>query len=254
MEPEHRQIPGAGPGRPAGPNWALLAFVVAAAALLVSGVSWYRTNAAIEELRSSQRGVTADSAGTERAPVIDLAGAPALGPDTAKVALVEFSDYECPFCIRHFQQTMPRIVASYLKTGRIRYVFRDWPVDQLHPESIRAHEAAHCAGEQNRYWELHPRLFGPAGSHSPERLLGLAREVGLDMNAFSSCIESRRSDDAIRVTSRMAVEFGATGTPAFVVGLRDPVTNKVTVLQGLTGAQPYDVFAQALDAALAKTK
>lgn len=254
MEPESRQTPVTPASQPAGPNWAMLAFVVAVAALLVSAVSWYRTNAAIEELRGGQRGAGADSAVTERAPIIDLAGAPALGPDAARVAFVEFSDYECPFCIRHFQQTMPRIVTTYVKTGRIRYVFRDWPVDQLHPESIRAHEAAHCAGEQNRYWELHPRLFGPAGSHSPERLLGLAREVGLDMNAFSACIESRRSDDAIRLTSRMAVEFGATGTPAFFVGLRDPATDKVTVLQGLTGAQPFDVFAQAIDAALAKAK
>ncbi len=236
------------------PNWALLAFVVAAAALLVSGATWYRSDAAIEELRAALRTRSAEAAGGDRAPVIDLAGAPAQGADGAKVALVEFSDYECPFCIRHFRQTMPQIVANYVTTGRIRYAFRDWPVDQLHPESIRAHEAAQCAGEQNRYWDLHPRLFGPAGSHSPEKLLGLARDIGLDMNAFNACVTSQRSDSAIRETGRMAVEFGATGTPAFFVGLRDPATDKVTVVQGLTGAQPYEVFAQALDAALAKAK
>jgi protein-disulfide isomerase len=237
------------------PNWAVLTFVVAAAALLVSGVSWYRTGLVIDELRAIQRGRSADAAdGKQAATTIDLAGVPALGPDTATVALVEFSDYECPFCIRHFQQTMPRIVENYVKTGRIRYAFRDWPVDSLHPESIRAHEAAHCALEQNRYWEIHPRLFGPAGSHSAERLQGLARDIGLDMKTFNNCVDSRRSDDAIRRTSQMAVEFGATGTPSFFIGRRDPATDKVAVTQGLTGAQPYDVFAQALDTALAKAR
>jgi protein-disulfide isomerase len=236
------------------PNWAVLAFAVSAAALLVSGLSWYRTGVAIDEVRAIQKGPSADAAGGRRAPIIDLTGVPALGPDSATAALVEFSDYECPFCIRHFTQTMPRIVATYVKTGRIRYAFRDWPVDSLHPESIRAHEAAHCAGEQNRYWDIHVRLFGPAGSHSSERLLGLARDLGLDMKAFGDCVQSRRSDDAIRQTSQTAVEFGATGTPAFFLGSRDPATNKVTVLQGLSGAQPYEVFAQAIDAVLAKTK
>ena len=236
------------------PNWALLAFVVAAAALVISGAAWYRSNAAIEELRAARNAQAADAPGSNRAPVIDLAGAPARGPAGAKVALVEFSDYECPFCIRHFRQTMPQIETNYVASGRIRYAFRDWPVDQLHPESIRAHEAAHCAGEQNRYWDLHPRLFGPAGSHSPERLLGLARDIGLEMSAFDACLKSRRSDAAIRQTSGMAVEFGATGTPSFFIGLRDPSTDKVTVVQALTGAQPYDAFAQALDAVIAKAK
>jgi protein-disulfide isomerase len=234
-------------------NWAKLAFFVAAAALVVSGLAWYRTGVVLDEVRAGRQERPGDTAGG-REPVIDLKGVPALGPDAARVALVEFSDYECPFCIRHFQQTMPRLVTDYIKTGRIRYAFRDWPVASLHPESIRAHEAAHCAAEQNRYWEIHPRLFGPSGSHSSDRLLGLAQDVGLDMKAFSACVESRRSDTAIRQTSQMAVEFGATGTPTFFIGLRDPATEHVTVLQELTGAQPYEVFAQAIDAALAKVR
>jgi protein-disulfide isomerase len=251
MDPNPATSPS--PGQKGGPNWALMAFVVAVAALVVSGVSWFQSREALDQLQSA-RGAGGDGPGGNRAPVISLKGAPSLGASDAKVAFIEFSDYECPFCIRHFQQTMPRIVTNYVKTGRIRYVFRDWPVDQLHPESIRAHEAAHCAGEQNRYWELHQRLFGPAGSHSSERLLALARETGLDMAAFGACLDSRRSDEAIRDTSRTAVEFGATGTPAFFLAIRDPATDQATVVQGLTGAQPYEVFAQAIDAVLAKTR
>jgi protein-disulfide isomerase len=235
-------------------NWAPLAFAVAVTALVVSGVSWYRTSVALDQLHAIQQGQRAEAGGGSQGPIIDLAGAPALGPVSATVAFIEFSDYECPFCIRYFQQTMPRIVTDYVKTGRIRYVFRDWPVDTLHPESIRAHEAAHCAAEQDRFWNLHPKLFSPAGSHSADRLLGLAREAGLDVNAFTGCVRSQRSDEAIRQTSRLAVQLGATGTPSFFIGTRDPRTDKVTIGQSITGAQPYEAFAQAIDAALARTR
>lgn len=222
--------------------------MLAVAALIVAALALYQSNVALQEVRGGARGAAADG----RAPVIPVAGAPALGAPDAKVALVEFSDYECPYCIRHFQQTMPRLAQEYVKTNKVRYVFRDWPVDQLHPESIRAHEAAHCAGEQKKYWEMHQRLWGPAGSHTADRLLALAREVGLDMDAFGRCVESRRSDDAIRETSQMAVNLGANGTPTFFIGLLD--NDKVTVLQGLSGAQPFEVFANALDSAIAKAK
>ena len=117
-----------------------------------------------------------------------------LGSTNAVITLVEFSDYECPYCLRHFQQTMPLIDANYVKTGKIRYAFRDWPVDELHPQSIRAHEAAHCANEQNKFWQMHTRLFAPAGSHSPEQLSTLAQSIGLDMSAFSACVAAKRSD------------------------------------------------------------
>jgi len=225
--------------------------LIAIAALVVASVALYQSHIAMESARNGQR--AADSA-DGRTAVIPLAGAQTLGPADAKVVLVEFSDYECPYCIRHFQQTMPRLVQTYIQTRKIGYAFRDWPVDQLHPESIRAHEAAHCAAEQNRFWEMHQKLFGPAGSHSSERLLSLAREVGLDMNAFGSCVESRRSDEAIRATSTMAVELGATGTPTFFVGLRNAGQDSVTVSQGLSGAQPFETFAAAIDAALAKSR
>ncbi len=225
----------------------MLAFVVSTGALVVAGLAWIQSNRALDEAKHAQ---TAAASG----PSIDIAGAPRLGPESASVALVEFSDYECPFCIRHYQQTMPKIVQAYLKTGRILYVFRDWPVDELHPQSIRAHEAAHCALEQHKYWEVHGRLFGPPGSHTPELLTGLARDAGLDMTAFAGCIDARRSDAAIRQTSQTAIGLGATGTPAFYVGVRNRATDSVTVWQALSGAQPFELFQQAIDAALARVK
>jgi protein-disulfide isomerase len=243
MTTSELDVPAAPPNP--GPNWARLAFFFAAGAFVVSILSWVQSGRAIDEAKRAQA-VTG--------PSIDIAGAPALGPDTATVALVEFSDYECPFCIRHFQQTMPRIADGYLKTGRILYVFRDWPVDDLHPQSIRAHEAAHCALEQHKFWEIHPRLFGPPGSHTPELLTGIARDAGLDMAAFGACVDARRSDPDIRKTSETAIGLGATGTPAFYVGIRNRAQQSVKVLQALSGAQPFEQFRQALDTALARAK
>lgn len=246
-EPAPPATPASGRPLPAGPNWALLAFVTAVGALLVSGATWLHLERAIDELKSAQVQVASG-------PSIDISDAPTLGPDSATVTLVEFSDYECPFCIRHFQQTMPRLVTTYVKPGRMLYAFRDWPVDDLHPQSIRAHEAAHCALEQHKFWEIHSHLFGPPGSHTPEMLTGVARDAGLDVSAFESCIAAKRSDPGIRRTSQMAVDLGATGTPAFYVGLRDRRTNTVHVLKTLSGAQPFEVFAEAIDAVLARAQ
>jgi len=232
----------------------MLAFVVATGALIVAGAAWLQSRTALNELRTALRATGADSARANTAAIIELAGTPTLGSADAAVALVEFSDYQCPYCMRHFRQTMPQIVTDYINTGKIRYAFRDWPVDQLHPQAIRAHEAAHCAGEQKQYWAMHGRLFGPSGSHTPERLLDLARELGLNLGTFEACIASGRAAPAIRAMGEMATDFGASGTPAFFIGLHDKTTERVTVLSALAGAQEYAVFARAIDEVLAKTK
>ena len=88
-----------------------------------------------------------------------LADAPALGRPDAPVTLVEFSDYQCPFCGRFFSATLSTLKRDYIDTGKVRYVFRDYPLAQIHPQARKAAEAAHCAGDQGKYWEMHDRLF-----------------------------------------------------------------------------------------------
>jgi protein-disulfide isomerase len=240
--------------------------VVTAAAVLALGIAtgtWFLTARQIEELRGQlaslqdahrelARQVTQErkSDGTVLGQTIDVAGAPALGRADATITLVEFSDYECPFCIRHFQQTMPLIDQNYVKPGKIRYVFRDFPIDQNHPQAIRAHEAARCALEQNRFWDLHPRLFSPPGTHTPATLDARAKDAGLNESAFLACLASGRTTRDIRTTASVADSLGATGTPWFFVGIRDLKTDKIRVLKSIGGAQTYDQFASALDAAL----
>lgn len=217
--------------------------------ILISGLVWWRTNSEVQLLRESQRVMATELASLRKVPIIDVAGLPAQGGDVIPT-LIEFSDYECPFCIRHFQQTMPQVEEQYIRPGRIRYVFMDFPVDQLHPEAIRAHEAARCAGEQNRFWEMHTRLFSAPGTHTPDVLAQRATEVGLDLEAFRSCVASGRTTERIRASAEIALQFGASGTPAFFLGLRDKSTNQVTIRQAITGAQPFEVFSKALDALL----
>jgi protein-disulfide isomerase len=231
-------------------NSSRLPLVLSIAALVTAGVSWFISAGQIEELRESQRALVTDVAALQKSPVIDVTGSPARGAEDAVVTLVEFSDYECPFCIRHFKQTMPKIDETYVQTGKVRYVFRDFPVDQLHPAAIRAHEAGRCADEQGKFWALHDRLFSPAGSHTPEALEARATEAGLSLDGFRACVASGRHTSGVRASASEAMGLGANGTPAFFIGLRDRATGQVKVLQAISGAHPYEVFSRAIEAAL----
>lgn len=200
-------------------------------------------------LRGEQQKLAAELTGKAGGAVnaeIDIKGAPALGPADATVALIEFSDYECPFCIRHFTQTMPEIRKAYIDTGKIRYVFKDFPIDSNHPMAIRAHEAAHCAMEQQKFWPMHLKLFSAPGTHTPEQLVARATEVGLDVTAFKACIASGRTTPAIRDSVSLAEQLSADGTPMFFVGTRDLTTERVRVVKVIDGAQSFSAFQQAL--------
>jgi len=238
-----------------------LPMLAAGMALAIAAATWLLTSRQIDQLRrdvadlqEANHQLTQQAADTRKSSavgkVIDVAGAPAKGPAGARVTLVEFSDYECPYCIRHFQQTMPQIQKNYIDTGKIRYVFRDFPIDQNHPQAIRAHEASRCALEQNKFWELHTRLFSAPGSHTPIALEDRAKEAGLDVAAFRACIASGRTTAPVRQTENIVESLGGTGTPWFFVGVRDPQTDRVRVVKPIGGAQPYEQFSAALDAAL----
>lgn len=183
---------------------------------------------------------------------LDLTGTEMRGSKSASLVLVEFSDYECPFCIRHFTQTAPQIDAAYVQTGKIRYGFRDFPIAENHPEAIRAHVAARCAGEQGKFWELHPRLFSRAGSHQPADLLARAQEAGLNTGAFSACVAADKYTAVIRQSSAFTISLGGDGTPFFLIGRMDPGSNQFRPMGRLSGAQPFAQFQQAIETALAQ--
>jgi protein-disulfide isomerase len=236
------QIPAA-PATPRGPGWTTLLPVLA---LVATAALWYRTDSQLADLRESHLALAAEFARVNRVPLVDLTGAATLGPADAPVVLIEFSDYECPYCIRHTRETMPKIEEQYIRTGRIRYAFRDFPIDQLHPEAIRAHEAARCAAEQNRFWDVHKRLFSAPGTHTTAALEALAGELGLRVDDFRACLASGRTTAAIRSAANVAMDLGANGTPAFFIGVPD-ASGQVKILTAINGAQSFEVFAKTLD-------
>jgi protein-disulfide isomerase len=228
-----------------------LLLLLTLAALAVTGGLMWQTRTEVRTLRAAHEQLSADVAALRGIQTLDLSGAPALGKEDAAVTLVEFSDYECPFCIRHFNETMPRL-AELIDAGRVRYVFKDFPIDVLHPGAARAHEAGRCADEQGRFWELHARLFTPPGSHEDTKLLALATEAGLDANRFRECLTSGRHAEAVKASVAQALTLQANGTPAFFLGVRDRATNRVEVLHAISGAQPFAVFEEAIAAVSAR--
>ena len=164
-----------------------------------------------------------------------------LGDADAPVTIVEFSDYQCPFCQRHVAETMPAIMSDMIETGQVRYVFKDLPLDGLHPEARAAAHAARCAGEQDAYWEMHDALFssqqdwGGQGAGANDVFVSLAADLSLDEDAFTICIEEERYAAAIQDNVEEARSLGATATPYFFIdGMPIP------------GAQSYELFFYAV--------
>ena len=176
----------------------------------------------------------------------DLQGAPINGQSSAPVTLVEISDYHCPFCRRHVQQTQPRLYEDYVKTGKVRHVFIHYPIAQLHPDAYRSHEAASCAADQGKFWDLHTRLFD-APVKTDDQLTGLAQSAGLDMSAFRACLDSGKHAQEIKGSVERIQKMNISGTPMFLVGRTPSGTQPMTVAKVIEGAQPYDTFKVVID-------
>src|SRR5687767_8609511 len=196
-----------------------------------------------EELRRLQQAMGM------RAASLPLGNAPSRGSANAPLVLVEFSDYECPFCIRHFLQTMPELERQYIATGKLRYVFMDFPIDQLHPGALKAHEAARCGGEQGKFWEIHQRLFTPAGTHGQDRLKALASDVGLDRAKFETCLDSGKMQAPVRASVDRATQLGADGTPQMYLGVAD-ANGSFRIIRSIRGALPFEQLKQQIDGLL----
>jgi protein-disulfide isomerase len=184
------------------------------------------------------------------APVdVPIGDAPIMGDPDAPVTIVEYSDYQCPFCVRHFQETMPQLLEDYIDAGKVRYVFKDFPLTSIHPQAVKAAEAARCAREisgNDAYWEMHDRLFEGQQDWSDNIefetvFKGYAGDLGVDQAAFDECLDSGRHADAVRADLQEGAGFGVTGTPAFFINTLP-----------LRGAQPYEVFVQVIEELLAE--
>jgi protein-disulfide isomerase len=172
-------------------------------------------------------------------PRIDVATDPSRlrGNPDAPVTMVEFSDFQCPFC-RTAEPTVKEVLAKY--KDKIRFSYRDFPLKQIHPLAEQAAEAARCAGEQNKFWEYHDLLYGDQTTLDQASLTEIARTVGLDLNRFSACLASGKFKAPVDSDFQAGIRAGVSGTPAFYI-------NGVF----LSGAQPLSAFEKIIDTELA---
>lgn len=179
---------------------------------------------------------------------------PFKGDKNARVTLIEFTDYQCPFCARHSTQTAPQIEKDYIQTGKVKYVLKDFPIASIHPQAFKGHEAAHCAGEQGKYWEMNGRLFANQKAMSPKDLSDHAQALALDMPQFQQCLDGGKYAGKIRQDLTEGQKSGVQGTPTFFLGQTEPNDSKVKVVRIIRGAQPYAAFKQAIDSLLSTQK
>jgi protein-disulfide isomerase len=182
-----------------------------------------------------------------------------MGDPNAPIQIVEYSDFQCPFCERFATDTEPLMVEYFVKTGKIFFTYRsagNWVSGNLggvRTESRDAAAAAYCAGDQNKFWEMHAALFAnnrdveDQGSFTDRRLAAIAKTAGLDMTEFNDCYKSGKHEDRIQQDFDDAIEAGANGTPFFVVTYK---VNGETRTETIDGAQPINVFQQTIEAAL----
>jgi protein-disulfide isomerase len=149
---------------------------------------------------------------------------------------------------------LPQIERDYIATGKIRYYFLDFPLESIHPQAFRAAEAANCAGEQGRFWEMHARLFANQAALGPEQLVAHAQALSLDLSRFQSCLESGKYGDKVRSDLRDGQRLGVSGTPMFLLGYVEGDGRRVKGMRWIRGAQPFAAFREALEALLASDK
>ena len=211
----------------------------------------------LQEIKNLLRAAQTTQAPPQAAPqevLLSLDGAPFKGEKTAKVTMVEFSDYQCPFCARYFRDTLPQIEREYIRTGKVKYVLRDLPIQSIHPLAFKAAEATHCASEQGKYWEMHDRLFANPGALARKDLSGHAQALGLDVAAFDQCLDSGKHAARIRKDLAESQKAGVRGTPTFFLGLTEPNSSQLKAVRVIRGAQPYDAIKEAVDSLLTSSQ
>lgn len=165
---------------------------------------------------------------------------PSWGAADAPVTIIEFSDFQCPFCGRFHEQTYPRLRENY--GDQIRFVYRDYPILQIHPNAALSAQAANCAGDQNKYWEYHDLLLTNQDRSARTDLGDFAAQLELDMTVFDECLDSGRYEQEVNADMQDGNRYGVRGTPTFFINGR-----------ALVGAQPYEAFAAAIEAELSSS-
>jgi len=210
-------------------------------ALLVAG-------SAAREVAAGRAMARGDDRGFEPVQLRLDPAEPALGKITAPLTMVEFTDYQCPYCRRFEAEVFPKLRHDYIDTGKLRFIARDLPLE-IHAAAQPAAEAAHCAGEQGKFWEMHAALLGGAKDLADGGIEARAKALGLDLQRFRACVAQGKYASVIEAHVREADAVGITGTPGFVIG---HAAHGELTGQRLEGAAPYDSFDSYLRELLAR--
>ena len=214
----------------------------------------------LDEIKVMLRSAPAAAAAPAPGPVgivdtvIETAGAVSKGSADAKVVIVEFSDYECPFCARYVRDALPQIARDYIDTGKVRYVFRNLPLESIHKNAFKAAVAVGCAADQGKGWPMHDQLFANQTALDAAALIGHGKAIGLDAARYEQCLTSDAGAPRVRQDQADAQKAGATSTPAFFVAVTTPGDTKVRAVRMIRGAQAYPTFKGAIDSVLASAK
>jgi len=177
---------------------------------------------------------------------------PVLGDKNAPITIVEFSDYECPFCKRHFDETLPQLIEKYVDTGKAKIVFRDFPLSFHDPMATKEAVAANCSREQGgdkKYFEFHDEIFKRTTSNGKglddAKIGAIATDLGLNMNTFNTCLSNKAMEDEVKKDITDGTAAGASGTPTFLIGK----TTSDGKIDGdlVVGAQQFAAFQAVID-------
>ena len=178
---------------------------------------------------------------------------PIKGNPNAPITIIEFSDFECPFCARFHVNTLPQLEQNYISTGKVKFVYRDFPIQNIHPNAVPAALVSECADDQNKFWEIHDKIFETQSiwkDLEPSQAVGMFRQfasnMGLDMETFDACITSGKHLQEINNDLNDGRTYGITGTPAFFVG------NDKIGFAKISGAQPFSSFQGIIEKQLGR--
>jgi len=172
------------------------------------------------------------------------------GSADAPITMIEYSDFTCGYCAKFFQETWPRLQAKYVDTGKVRFIYRDYPRSDQ-GVGVEAAVAARCAGAQGRYWLMHDRLFSERGRLDSGLFKGYAKMIGLDQTVFSKCFDERQYLESIFQDRNEANRWGFHGTPGFILMRTASGPTEKEPAVAIPGAVPFNEFAEEIDRMLA---
>jgi len=187
--------------------------------------------------------------------VVSVGTSPYKGKADAIVTMIEYSDYQCPYCAKIYREVMPTLVREYIDTGKLKFVMRENPLVSIHPNAMGAAMAAMCAGEQDKYFEMHDLMFDNQRKLGIDNLKTLAGTIGMDATMFDECLDSKKYQKEISDDIASAAKLGARGTPGFVLGLTDQDdSDKANMTVLLRGARTINSIKRDIDKLIASAE